>query len=195
MSSFWLIVVLIINLVISCWDAFVAGVIWREATGWMKLVAWSAVIMSICGFISVYTFVGGYAAMSFHYLDPKAFDILIKLSYLLIIFPVLGAGMIITIHSWMVAWKDRSWGNIAVTGWNTFALVENTYDAIQYSGGFFKDVVGFVKSDSKDEDGVAGFAIMLVLGLAIAVASWSTYFFWNKGRRYAIAAETEERYA
>lgn len=177
---------LLLNLAISMWNAYAAGRIWREVSGFMKLVAWSALVMSACGFLEVLAIVLGFIAISMHWINQHGFDALLSLTYLLIIVPVLGAGLIITIHSWIEAYKRRDFGSIVVAGYNTAADAYNIYEAADGGiSGAFKSVSESFSSDDED-DSVAQVVVLLILLVAMALASGLTIVFFQIGRSHAI---------
>jgi len=196
MSTALLAVLLIVNTVISIFDAYVAGRIWKESTGFMKLVAWAALGMSACGFLMVSAFLiaGGSSAVGL--ISEYQFEIVLKLAYVLIIIPLLGFGTIITIQSWIDTVKTRSFTSGAVAVWNTAAMVSNTVDAVEHSGGLLKEIFDYFKEDGdKDSDDDSLFSkgrVVIILVVAAAISVGLTYLFWSKGRLRAVSIEIDE---
>lgn len=192
-----LFVLMIVNFGISCWDAYVAGRIWREVTGLMKLVAWSALTISACGFLIVTAIICGYIALAAHWTDARGMHALMSMTYLMIIIPVLGSGLIITIHSWVEAYKRRDFGSIATAAWNTGAQGYNMYEAAD--GGIssaFSDVAGFFAPSGDDDDvsvSAAKVAVLLVLIVAMIFAAGFTVLFFQMGKRAALPSYAELR--
>lgn len=192
MSELWLILLVLLNLVISIWNAYIAGVVWQESKaigGFIRAVIWSAVVMSACGFMSVYAAVLGMVAVAAHWISPEAYKALMSMTYLLIIVPVLGSGLIITVHSWIVAWRERDWLSMGSAAWNTFAQISNTYQAVNGGVSGAWDVVGEFFSSKDDDSKDAG--MKLVVGLiflaAFVMAIGSTYGVWRLGRGSPLA--------
>lgn len=100
---------------------------------------------------------------------PEMFKAAVELGYLVIIGPILGSGLAITLDSWAHFYRRRTWGSGALAGYNTFAQVYNTYNAVSAIPSIIKDLGGFFggnKSSSKsDSDGASGVAILIVVGL------------------------------
>lgn len=146
----WLAVLWLINFGISFWNARVVGLMWAEskfAGGFVRLLAWSGAVMSACGFIWCYAIIEAFVG---HWIAPDMVttDVMqgiFALSYLAIIFPVLGSGFVITGHSMYQAWVRRDLPSMGVAAWNGFAQVHNTYQAfrgVPQAWGSLKDVFG-----------------------------------------------------
>ena len=170
MNSLILIVLLVINLGISYWNARVCGKVWNDAKalgGWLKLVVWSGAIQSAVGFSSVLLAILGYGAHVAGYLPAKAAHGMLSLWYLLVIIPVLMSGWIITVQSWISLARDRSLMNMASTGWNTYASISNTVDAFTSIGGAVKGVKNLF-SEVDDDSSAPGLAIVVAaVGLVL----------------------------
>lgn len=171
MDILWLLVICAINGGISYWNARVVGQCWndRPAMGLlMRLVLYSAAVQSAIGFSSV--LLVGLVFLSGTLLDPVDHALLVKhmmnFWYVLVIIPVLTTGLVITIHSWVVLLRERSWMNLAITSWNTFAQIKNMYDAAHTLGPALDGVGDLVSSALSGGDGnskVARLAIVLVI--------------------------------
>jgi hypothetical protein len=178
MSYIFLFGLLILNFGISWWNAWVTGRVWRETKamgGLMRLVAWAGAIQSAAGFTLVISVVLAAIAFSFHLLNNAAFAAVMNLTYLLIIVPILGSGIVITIQSWIVAYRERSWGNMGVAAWNTFAMAENTYDALDGGiSGAFNGIKSFFGSDD-DEDAPMHMLVIMIVLAALGSGCLLTY--------------------
>lgn len=166
--------VLLLNLVISFFNARSAGQVWAESKavgGWIRLLVWCGAIQAAIGFTYVYAFVIGYIAVSFGYLPVQLLNVFASLMYLMIIVPVIGTGIIITIQSWISVARDRSLMNIGTAGWNTFATAYNTYNAIQSFGPALDTVangLGGLFGDDGDSDDSAYRVILLAAIVLLA---------------------------
>lgn len=178
---------LILNTTLSTWNAYASGRIWNECRGFMKLVAWSAVIMSACGFISVLACLLGFGAARAHLLTERSMQVLMELTYVLIILPVLGCGLIITIQSWIAAWKQRNFASVGIAGYNSYAQVSNIVGAARNTGGFMDDIFGYFKKAGDSEDGPQGTLILVLVAIAAALSVGLTYLFWKKGLRNSVS--------
>lgn len=167
-------ILVIINTAISFWNARVCGLAWKDIPvmgTFTRLVLYSAATMSAIGFSSVVLIFSSVVLSLF--LDAQQTALLLswssKLFYVMVIVPVLGTGLIITLHSWISLWKERSWMNLATTSWNTFAQIKNSYNAYHSLGPALEsvsDMFGAIMT-SDGEDGskaaVARLAVALVL--------------------------------
>ncbi|ABO60566.1 hypothetical protein Bcep1808_7696 (plasmid) [Burkholderia vietnamiensis G4] len=164
--------VLALNFGISWLNCWSVGGIWQESKalgGWIRLVAWCAAAQSAIGFSSVIGFVAGYALYATGHLPPAAARSAASLWYLVVIVPAIGTGLVLTIQSWIVAFRTRRILDMGIAAYNTFAQVKNMVDAVSGIGEAFSVVGDLFKSDSKDDDG--GAIVMLVIGLvAFALA-------------------------
>lgn len=165
--------ILLINFAISWLNCWSVGGIWAESKalgGIVRLLAWCAAIQAAIGFSSVFGCLVGAIAYHFHYLPPRAADAAASLWYALVVVPILGTGMIITIESWIFAFRERSLLSLGISGWDTFAQLHNTADAIDGIGDAMSNVVGFFT-----EDGESGVLTAIVIGLVLfALASGVT---------------------
>jgi hypothetical protein len=167
MSGFWLALLLVFDFGICWWNAYVAGKVWAETKalgGFMRLVAWCAAIQSAAGFTMIFAILLGLLGMATHLLNAKLFDLMMNMNYLLVIFPILGSGFIITIHSWIAAYRERDLTSMGTAAYNTFAMSYDTYQAFDGIGSAF----GSVLDDLKGDDDDAGWLIVVAL-LLIAV--------------------------
>lgn len=170
---FWLFLILVLNLGISYWNARVCGKAWAEANalgGFGMLVVWSAAIQSAIGFSMVY--VCGLAGLAYalNYLTTESINGLFSLWYIAIIVPALGTGLVLTVHSWIVAYQRRDFASIGVAAYNTIAQAHNMYSAVDGVGTAFGKVGDLLKGDNKQ----AGLVILLVV-LAIGGGIMTTY--------------------
>lgn len=169
---------LLLNLAISWWNARAAGYSWAEAQaagGWAKVMAWCAMIMSICGFTQVYAVTLALIGGATGHLPQHYVELTFKLTYVVIILPVIGSGMCIWIDSLVTAWRERTFGNIAGAGWNTFAQIHNTWSAVELLPGFLGDLKEAFNSDDDEQAAPAAMVLLLVLiallgGILSAVA-------------------------
>jgi len=169
-----LLLVLIFNAVISFLNARNVGRVWAESKaigGWIRVVVWAGAIQSAVGFTYIYAFIVAYIAVSTGYLPVSMLGVLMSLMYLMIIVPLIGSAIIITIQSWITAARDRSLMNLGVAGWNTFATAYNTYNAIQSFGPAIDAVqqgLGGLFDSDGDSDDNAGRVILLAAIVLLA---------------------------
>lgn len=192
-----LLVVLLIglNLFISFWNANVVGRFWSERRNLptsYRVLQWCGVIMAVCGFFYCYVTIltAIMAGLNlFPILGQALFKVEISsddvatlvefitsLSYLIVIVPVLGTGMIIMVNSWIVAYRRRDLASIGIGIYNTGAQIHNLVNAVRYVPQATRSLgKGFkLKFKSKDGKGLAMLILMLlpiVISLGAAIAT------------------------
>lgn len=196
MEALLFVLILLLNVGIAWWNARVCGQSWVESKhlgGWIRLVVWSAAIQSVIGFSMAYLVVFGGIAFLFGWLPPSAIQWVASLFYLAIIVPALGTGLIITIHSWQVALRERSLLNMGTAAYNTFAIAHNAYQAVDGIGQSI-GVVGEMMSSVLSSDGDAkGKLALLVLLLVICALLAGVYTTAVLIQRYAGTVAIPER--
>ena len=169
-----LLLVLVLNLVISFFNARNVGKIWAESKaigGWVRVLAWAGAIQSAVGFTYVYAVVVAYIAASTGYLPASMVGVLLNLMYVMLVVPMLGSAIIITIQSWINAARERSLMNLGVAGWNTFATAYNAYNAVNSFGPALDAVqegLGGLFGGDSDSDDNAGRVILLAAIVLLA---------------------------
>lgn len=168
MASLIAIGIILLNLLISWWNCKSCGAVWHEAKkvgGFMRVLVWCGAIQAAIGFSSVIMLVLAFGAFATGHLPPKYAEAAISLWYLLIIIPAIGTGLIITIHSLITAWRERSIANMGVAAWNTFASGMNIYNAASDIPNAFDKVGDLFKGD-KDDQKVALVLLIVIVALA-----------------------------
>lgn len=170
-----LVLILILNFVISWFNAWAVGKSWPETKhvgGFAHFLNWMGAVMSACGFTSVYVVLAALGIQYFHWLPDKYVSGILSLGYLIIIIPVLGSGLALTVNSWMHFWRNKNLGSGAVAGWNTFAQIKNTIDAMSAIPQALSGVFDMFKSDTdRDEEAPAALLVMLaIIVVVVAVA-------------------------
>lgn len=177
-SLLWLLVV--VNFLICAWDAYASGVIWEKATTLLeKLLAGSAFVMGYIGFFYTMILVGILVD-----LIPSVY--LLPMNVFLGI-PLIGTGIVITVHSVLQAWRSRSLGDILVAIWNTFAIIHDirvwfrSVALLREIGG----VKGMIEITS-DLDDNKKVAIVLYTVVALVLTTLFMYGLHRAGREYAL---------
>lgn len=157
----------VLNFVISWVNAWGCGKTWNETKrngGVPHFLNWMGAIMSASGFTWCYLVIGIFlgTVIPYHHADgtwapllkPETSEAVANLGYLIVIFPILGSGLAIMMHSWGVFWRRRTFGNGAVAGYNTFAEAYNLYSAAQYVPKAAGKTEGFFSSSSDKDRGI-----------------------------------------
>lgn len=165
-----IILLVIINFAISWLNAWSVGRNWAEAKhagGWAYFLNWCGAIMSACGFTWCYTIIGVEIAQGAGYLNAVYAEGALRLGYLIVILPIIGSGLGITVESWSHFYRKRSFANGAAAGWNTFAQVYNlvtAFDAVPESLSF---VAHLFKTGDDDDDDTSSFMLRLMILIAV----------------------------
>src|SRR3546814_20748298 len=62
------------------------------------------------------------------YLPPETVKLAMDFWYVMIVIPALGSGLLITIHSWTLVFRERRLSSLGGAAWNTYAQAQNTFD-------------------------------------------------------------------
>ena len=156
-----------LNVFISWYNTKVCGQYWAESKalgGFPRVLMWCGAVQSAVGFSSLFLVVGLAIAGVTGYLPHKALEAAANLWYLAVIIPCIGTGIVITVHSWVVAYRERNWQNMGTAAYNTFATASNLYGAA--NGGVsdaFKSVGDLFSGDSED----GGAVVVLVIAIVV----------------------------
>lgn len=167
-------ILLALNFGISWWNARACGQVWIESRatgGLIRLAVWCGVIQSAIGFSSVFMFPLIFAA---HAVAPAQFTDLhvrgaLNLWYLTVVLPVLGTGLVLTIRSWIVAYRQRDLLSLGLAAWNTAAELHNVASAADGWGSAVSTVgeaFGSMFHVSGDDEG----AQLAYVGLLVAAS-------------------------
>lgn len=173
MNELVLLGLLLLNFGISAWNAYASGSYLTESKiigGWSRVIVWCGLIMSACGFTWVYLTILTMVAVAGQWLTPEWGTVMFKLGYLIIILPILGSGFGIWVHSVIQAYRKRSFGSVAVAGWNTFAQAHNTWQAAKHAPGFLSDVLEAFSGKNRKSSKDSGMALLVILLVILAVA-------------------------
>lgn len=176
-----IILIWFLNFAISWFNAWGCGKTWNESKangGVPHFMNWMGAIMSASGFTWCYMVVVGWLGSTIPLkhddhgqlvplLSQHMLEAFCNLGYLAIILPIIGSGLAITIHSWGVFWRRRTFGDGAIAGYNTFAQVYNMYEAFQGIPRAGRGVLDFFWGDKDDDRDASAIVVALVL-LSIA---------------------------
>jgi len=154
----------VLNLSISIFNAWGVGHTWdstKAKGGFAHFMNWMGGTMSACGFTWCYMVILGFICINITttdeatkattvLLDPKTLQAFADLGYIVIILPILGSGLAITIHSWRALARRRSGTDMLITGWNTFAQINNMMSAARHLPGAFDRTGDFFSGDNSN---------------------------------------------
>ena len=161
-----------LNIGISIWNAYATGKAWAEAKfagGWPRFMTWMGAIMAASGLswcILILLILGTVAAGK---LSPYWGEVGMDLGYIIIIPGVLFSGLMITVDSWARAFRTRGILDFGLAGYNSFAQVYNTYNAVRGFGPAFGKVFEAFFGGKGKKDGATLVLIMVAFALAAGV--------------------------
>lgn len=171
-----IILIWLLNFAISWLNAWGCGKTWIEskhAGGIPHFLNWCGAIMSAAGFTWCYLVIlGGVGTLipveaddgtTAPLLAGASAQAFADLGYMLVVFPIVGSGLALTVHSWGVFWRERNFTTGATAGWNTFAQVYNTVSAFENVPQAASRLGHFFKGDSKDKS-----KLLVVVLVAVA---------------------------
>lgn len=166
----------VINFAISGLNAWACGKTWIEskhAGGVPHFLNWCAAIMSAAGFTWCYlVIIGGVGTLipieaedgtTSPLLSGDAAQAFADLGYMLVVFPIIGTGLALTVHSWGVFWRRRNFANGLTAGWNTYAQVYNIVGSFEHVPRASRGIGDFFGGDSKDR---AKLWVLLLVAIA-----------------------------
>lgn len=168
-------ILLVLNLAISFWNAKVAGWAWVEtkhAGGWRRFMVWMGAAMSAIGFTWCYLIILVFLGYATGNISGNAAMAALQLGYILIIPGVIFVGTMIMIDSWANAYRNRSVASFGVAGYNTFANVYNTYNAIKTVPDALDNVLDFFKGGGRDKDKLLVLLLVIVAALSGVITTW-----------------------
>lgn len=191
------ILIWLVNFGISWLNAFSVGNVWdaSKAKGGLALfMSWMGAILAASGFtwcmmlplgflgsripMQIFADVDKGEVLPGMLFDPTTLEAFYELGYMVIIFPILGSGLSLTVMAWRSLALRRAKGeagvqDYAIAGWNTFAQVQNTYSAVRLIPGVLDNLEGFFsassKGSSKSKKGSEIVMIAVLAGVVVAV--------------------------
>jgi hypothetical protein len=190
---FWAVLILLINFGISWFNAWGVGRGWVEAKmegGWPLIEAVSGAVMSAVGFTWCYLIVAALIASSAKLLSADDVEYLLSYGYIIILIPLLGSGLVLTLQSWISFWRNKNLATGFAATWNTFSTYYNVHRAITILPGIFS------KLGSSSKRGRGNALILLLLIFALIGGTLTTIaIVRHKARSEAerISTDMEER--
>jgi len=162
----------VLNFTVSFVNAVGVGLAWTEMSiigGWQKIVTYAAAIMSGAGFTWCYLIVAMLITSYFNLLPIEYIEAMVSLGYLIIVFPVLGAGLAIMINSWAYAIKNKSFVGFGIGAYNTFAQTYNMFSALNAIPDALENVMETLFRSHDSDDNGKGFMGLIVILVVVVV--------------------------
>lgn len=169
-----LVVVFLLNLGISGWNAYASGAYWTESKligGFTRVLTWCGLVMAASGFTWCYLVVFAFLGTATGHLEPTDAEMLLKMGYLVIVLPVIGSGFAIWAESVASAWRERSFGSIARASWNTYAQAHNVWDAARHAPGILAEVSKLFKGRRRGGKNDGAALVLLILLVLVALSA------------------------
>ena len=177
LGTVFLVAILVIDVAISVWNAYAAGLSLTLLKGqagqtFAKSAAVAGLGLAFAGMAYAMLVVFSFIALYIGYLTVA--EVVVVLSFDFIVFGamVIGFGLVVTAQSIAIAYRRRSWGSIAISAWNVFAEV---WDLAIYAEGFraaYSSMAG---------GGRGRLNLYAVIALALLVAFFVTYAAYRHG--------------
>lgn len=176
-----------LNAVFSFFNARFCGNVWdasKAKGGIAHFMTWMGVVMAASGFTWCLFVMTGIvlSGVPMNLIDEEVppevmilagedLEALFNLGYTVVIFPILGSGLAITVQTWrdFVRNKDRGVGDYAITGWNTYAQVSNTYSAVQHLPGVLDSLGSYFGGSSSSSSSSSSDKGKLIIPFLIAM--------------------------
>jgi hypothetical protein len=171
MTALLIVFIWAVNFSISWWNAYYCGKSWADSKltgGFPRLLVWCGAIMSASGFTWCYGILLAFIGQWIGKLTPEQVEGLLNATYLFVIIPIIGSGLIIWLNSVYVAYKRRSLLNIGVAGWNTFAQIYNLVSAFKNVPQAFSFLTKLKSTDKK------GYGLIILLGIFALIGGMLT---------------------
>ena len=200
---FWLWAICALNLLISTWNAFVVGAAWQESKavgGGMRAVVLAGWAMSALGFTSVYAAVVTGGLYHFEFIGDAQVQYLVSWWFVIIGPPLVAAAIMITVHSWAVAFREGGFLNYGVATYNTWATIHDARvlasgmgDALSNIGSYSSSGSGSGSGFELDEDGIKIVGVVALVAIVISVVVMGCVTTWLIVRYVSKRITAEER--
>jgi hypothetical protein len=167
-----LLVLMVLNAGISIWNAYATGKAWAEASyagGWPRFMTWMGAIMAASGLSWCILILLMLGAVNLGKLTPYWGDVGLSLGYILIVPGILFSGLMITVDSWARAFRTRRVLDFGLAGYNSFAQVYNTYNAVRGMGPAFGKVFAAFFGGKGKKDGTTLVIILVAFALGAGI--------------------------
>ncbi|MCI4347462.1 MAG: hypothetical protein L3J97_02440 [Thermoplasmata archaeon] len=183
LSLVFLVVIIVLDFVISIWNAYASGVTFTILRGkpgqtLAKVCAGAGLGLAFAGMSYATLIVFSFAALALGVLAATDVAVVLAFDFLVFGAMIIGFGLVVTAQSIAIAYQQRSFGRIAISGWNVLAEV---WDIAIYAQGF-RAAYGTLGG------GRGRVNLYAVILLAVLVALFITYAAYSHGVRRTEAA-------
>ncbi len=180
-----LVIFLIADFAISIWNAYMSGfslTLMKNSPGKAapklpRYASYAALGLAFAGMSYVMMVVLGYLSFYLGYLTAGSLNVILAFDFLVFGAMIIGFGLVVTAQSLAVAYRQRSFGTIAISAWNVFAEV---LDIAIYAEGF-RSAYSTLRGGSRKDD----VNLVAILLISVLVAFFITYAAFRHGVRQA----------
>jgi hypothetical protein len=197
MGWLFIIIILGIDFLISIWNSYQSGLILGlmerheipEVT-FEKVCAYSGLGEAYAGLTYVLIILIGYIALQLQKISAQTFQVLLALNFVVFGFLIIGFGVMITVQSIIIAYKERTFKSIFIALYNTFAEV---WDIANYIEGF-KQATAILRGSRSSEKGWGGGsrknegqgAVLIIVIIAMLLAFFIVHAAYEHGKKKAL---------
>lgn len=196
------VLLLIVNLLISVWNAFVWGYTRRElkAVGPRSFywwLSWCIFIMSAIGFFTVYLVAGAVLGLSNEWFTMEQAKWAFDLGFVIIWPLLIATGLAITVFQWAITFREGGFLNWGVSVWNTYAMINNVSVGVQHYGTAL-DSVGSMFSSSDgfdfnlDGDSAKALPVIILVVVCLLLACGTTWLIGHLAGKFRKDLTQEE---
>jgi hypothetical protein len=167
--------ILVLDVIISVWNSYAAGKVSNESRG---LGIFFYVLGGLLPMAYVMSIALTVLLAMFKYISYTIANFLLSFSFVFFGATIIMWGVIATATSIIATIKTRSWKAGLISMYNISALIYDTWEYMVDFGGAVKDIVADL---AKDKDG-AIVALIIVVGLALAIGFIITYLAYKAGK-------------
>lgn len=195
MHGLMTLIVMGVNFGISWWNAKQAGQSWLEAKalgGFVWVVTLCASIQSALGFTTVICYVLASIAKGAGLLSDSAYQAVAALDYLMVVIPLIGTGLIITLASWRIAFREKSLASMGTAAYNTLAMAYDIASAAKNIPSLIDSLKLLGSSgdgEKDDEDSGIGLKVVMIVLAALVLGILLTVWIVRTNIRKASLAQ------
>jgi hypothetical protein len=185
MDFSWLVIIVILalDLIVSVWNCYASGfnaaILQHQPSDrlsnvLLSIVNGAGILIGFAGAVYVLLISLGFVTYSLGYISLGSLTFILASNFIVLGGVITWFGIVIMIHSFLIAYKTHTWRSFSVTMWNIFASIWN---AVVYLRNF-RTMFNAVK---EGEENITALVIVILgiavgIGLAIAYAAYHLGF-------------------